>query len=402
MVSLEQIAAMASYLTESSRWVALEAHDPLADGNFVYCVKSTGIYCRPTCGARLARRANVVFQDDASAAQEAGFRACKRCKPHLDKDDSQATLVARARHTIEKTQAETGSMPSIADLAEAADLTKSYFHRIFKKITGVTPRVYAQGLAKNGNTDLNSPRSIASETPSLGYMESKTASEGPATPVHQLPSGPQGPASKSSEFSYKSPIRPQPRIVGKIEGSLIDDLFSMASGLPGRMARPEPRLKEIFYTIQPWGSSFVLIATSANGICLMDIDDSSDALLETLSTQFPDANLALSLWSPMISSAGPEGHHNWQDAMFENIMNALVDPTGKIVVPFWELTSSTTGHQHGSKSGIERVVAGDREKARAGPRESKAGERSNDSDSGRKAQTEQLMFCAVRKKKDSV
>ncbi|KFZ24558.1 hypothetical protein V502_00974 [Pseudogymnoascus sp. VKM F-4520 (FW-2644)] len=137
---------MASYLTESSRWVALEAHDPLADGNFVYCVKTTGIYCRPTCGARLARRANVVFQDDASAAQEAGFRACKRCKPDLDKDDSQATLVARARHTIEKTQAETGSIPSIADLAEAAGLTKSHFHRIFKKITGVTPRVYAQGL----------------------------------------------------------------------------------------------------------------------------------------------------------------------------------------------------------------------------------------------------------------
>ncbi|KFZ18840.1 hypothetical protein V501_00988 [Pseudogymnoascus sp. VKM F-4519 (FW-2642)] len=327
---------MASYLTESSRWAALEAHDPLADGNFVYCVKMTGIYCRPTCGARLARRANVVFQDDASAAQEAGFRACKRCKPDLDKHDPQATLVARARHTIEKTQAETRSIPSIANLAEEAGLTKSHFHRVFKKITGVTPRVYAEGLAKNDNTELKSPRPIASETPSLGYLPSKTASEGPATPVlHQLPSVPEGPASKSLGFSHMSPVRPQPRIVGKNETALIDDLYSMASGLPGRVALPKPRLKEIFYTIQPWESSFVLIATSPNGICLMDIEDSRDTLSKILSTRFPDAKLALSSWSPMTSSAGPKGHHNSQDAIFENIMNALVNTTGKIVdIPF--------------------------------------------------------------------
>ena len=254
---------MVSYLTESSRWAALEAHDPLADGSFVYCVKTTGIYCRPTCGARLARRANVVFQDDASAAQEVGFRACKRCKPDLDKHDPQATLVARARHTIEKTQAETGSMPSLANLAEEAGLTKSHFHRVFKKITGVTPRVYAKGLAKNDNVE-NSPRSIASETSSLGYLASKTATERLATPVlHQLPS------IQESGFSHMSPIRPQPRIVVKSETALIDDLYSMASGLPGRVALLKPKLKEVFYTIQPWESSFVLIAT----ICLMDIED---------------------------------------------------------------------------------------------------------------------------------
>jgi hypothetical protein len=101
------------------------------------------------------------------------------------------------------------------------------------------------------------------------------------------------------------------------------------------VALPKPRVKEIFYTIQPWGSTFFLIATSPNGICLIDIDDSSEALLEILSTRYPDANLALSSWTPMTSSAGPEGHHNSQDAMFENIMNALVDPTGRFInIPF--------------------------------------------------------------------
>lgn len=81
-----------------------------------------------------------------------------------------------------------------------------------------------------------------------------------------------------------SPIRPQPRIVDKNETSVIDDLYSMASGLPGRVALPKPRLKEIFYTIQPWESSFVSIATSPNGICLMDIEGLSDAILRILST----------------------------------------------------------------------------------------------------------------------
>jgi hypothetical protein len=239
--------------------------------------------------------------------------------------------VARARHTIEKAQADTGSIPSLAHLAEEAGLTKSHFHRVFKRITGVTTRVYAEGLAKN-NTGLNSPRSIATETPLLGYMASKTATEGPATPeLHQLPSVPEGSASNSSRFSHMSPIRPQPRILGKNETALIDVLYSMASGLPGRVALPKSRLKEIFYTIQPWESSFVLIATSRNGICFMDIEDSSDALLKNLSTRFPDAHLTLSSWSPITTSAGPKGYHNSHDAIFEDIMNALVNPTGKFV-----------------------------------------------------------------------
>ena len=70
-------------------------------------------------------------------------------------------------------------------------------------------------------------------------------------------------------------------------------------------------------------------------MCLMDIEDSSDALLNILSTRFPDAHLTLSSWSPTKSSAGPKGHQNSQEVIFENIMNALVNPTGKILdIPF--------------------------------------------------------------------
>lgn len=328
--------AVASYLSESSRWAALEAHDPLADGKFVYCVKTTSIYCRPTCGARLARRANVIFQDNASAAQDAGFRACKRCKPDLDKHDPQATVVARARQTIEKTQIEKGAIPSLANLAEEAGLTKSHFHRVFKRITGVTPRMYAEGLAKDSNTEMKSPRSISSETPSLGYMASKTASEAPLTPVlHQLPAVPEGFTSKRPDFNHMSPTVPKTKIMGINGTDLIGDIYSLASGLPGRVALPKPRPKEIFYTIQPWESSFVLIARSPHGICLLDIEDSRDALLDILTTRFPDAHLSLSAWSPTTSSPGPKGRRNSQDVVFENIMNALVHPTGKILdIPF--------------------------------------------------------------------
>ncbi|TMQ04259.1 MAG: bifunctional transcriptional activator/DNA repair enzyme protein Ada, partial [Deltaproteobacteria bacterium] len=66
---------------DGARWAALRARDAAADGTFVYSVKTTGVYCRPSCGARPARPENVAFHDTPAAAQRAGFRPCKRCKP---------------------------------------------------------------------------------------------------------------------------------------------------------------------------------------------------------------------------------------------------------------------------------------------------------------------------------
>jgi len=328
---------MDPYLTDSSRWTALEAHDPKADGTFVYCVKTTGIYCRPTCGARLARRANTVFHDNASAAQNAGFRACKRCKPDLAEHDPQGSLIAKARQTIERSQIEKGTIPSLSDLAEEAGLTKSHFHRVFKRITGVTPRIYAEGLRRESVTELKSPRSPFTERPSLSYLASETASKSPVTTVlPQLAPGLDGSTAHKLRSNEGSPsLGPQFESAASNGSELMDDLYRAASGIsPRKAAESKPMPTEICYTIQPWLPSFVLIATSHSGLCSIDIEESSEKLLRALEARFPSSKISLSTWSPEAPSR-PIETQNPQHLIFASIMEALLNPTGKILdIPF--------------------------------------------------------------------
>lgn len=328
---------MDPYLTDSSRWTAIEAHDPKADGSFVYCVKTTGIYCRPTCGARLARRANTVFHDNASAAQNAGFRACKRCKPDLAEHDPQWSIIAQARQTIERSQIEKGTIPSLSDLAEEAGLTKSHFHRVFKRITGVTPRTYAEGLRKESVTELKSPRSPSTGTPSLAYMAGETASESPAAPVlHQLAPGSDGsPAHRPRSNEGAPSLGPQLDSAASSGSELMHDLYRAASGIsPRKVAGSNPMPTEICYTIQPWLPSFVLIATSPSGLCSIDIEESSEKLLGALEARFPASKISLSTWMPGALSP-PMETQNPQHMIFASIMEALLNPTGKILdIPF--------------------------------------------------------------------
>ncbi|EMD66997.1 hypothetical protein COCSADRAFT_178776 [Bipolaris sorokiniana ND90Pr] len=88
---------MPSYTTPTSRYHALTTRDPLSSNAFIYAVKTTNIYCRPTCPARLARRANITFYSTWREAEAAGFRACKRCKPNVTVlDDKQEQAVKKA------------------------------------------------------------------------------------------------------------------------------------------------------------------------------------------------------------------------------------------------------------------------------------------------------------------
>jgi AraC family transcriptional regulator, regulatory protein of adaptative response / methylated-DNA-[protein]-cysteine methyltransferase len=122
-------------------WSAVENRDAGADGNFFYGVRTTGVYCRPGCASRRPLRTNTVFFETTAAAEAAGFRACKRCRP--------ADGSAASRHVaaIEKACAllrTSETMPSLAELAGAACISRFHFHRLFKQITGVTPREYAR------------------------------------------------------------------------------------------------------------------------------------------------------------------------------------------------------------------------------------------------------------------
>ncbi len=122
------------------RWSKVVTRDRAADGEFFYSVKTTGVYCRPSCAARLANPKNVRFHATRAEAEHAGFRPCKRCKPDEPPLRQQhAALVADACRRIEAAE----TAPPLASLARAAGLSPHHFHRVFKAATGVTPRAYA-------------------------------------------------------------------------------------------------------------------------------------------------------------------------------------------------------------------------------------------------------------------
>lgn len=122
-------------------WAAVASRDAGADGSFYYGVRTTGVYCRPGCPSRRPLRANTEFYETPAAAELAGLRACKRCRP--------TDLSAASRHlaAIEKACAllrQSEALPSLAELADAAAISRFHFHRLFKQVTGVTPRDYAR------------------------------------------------------------------------------------------------------------------------------------------------------------------------------------------------------------------------------------------------------------------
>ncbi|WP_424810578.1 bifunctional DNA-binding transcriptional regulator/O6-methylguanine-DNA methyltransferase Ada [Roseococcus sp. YIM B11640] len=128
------------YETEEQRWAAVRARDAAADGHFVFSVLTTGVYCRPSCAARPARRENVSFHADGPAAERAGYRACKRCRPNgPGQAERHAAAVAEACRIIDAAE----EAPSLDVLAKAVGLSRFHFHRVFREATGVTPRDYA-------------------------------------------------------------------------------------------------------------------------------------------------------------------------------------------------------------------------------------------------------------------
>ncbi|MCA6108638.1 methylphosphotriester-DNA--protein-cysteine methyltransferase family protein [Bradyrhizobium sp. CNPSo 4026] len=114
--------------------------DRSADGLFLRAVLTTGIYCLPSCGARLPRRENVRFFGDCAAAERAGYRPCKRCSPNGPSANARhAAAIEAARQLIESSD----SAPSLDALARHAGMSRFHFHRIFKATVGMTPRAYA-------------------------------------------------------------------------------------------------------------------------------------------------------------------------------------------------------------------------------------------------------------------
>ena len=138
MVSRNEVRAAAT--VSDPRWAAVVARDPEADGTFFYSVRTTGVYCRASCGARTAKPENVAFHLSAQDAERAGFRPCKRCRPDQPSlAEQHAAKVAELCRFIENAD----EPPTLHALAERAGMSSYHLHRVFKDITGLTPKAYA-------------------------------------------------------------------------------------------------------------------------------------------------------------------------------------------------------------------------------------------------------------------
>ena len=121
-------------------WEAVAAKDSRFDGQFVFAVTSTKIYCRPSCPSRRPRRERVKFFDLPDTAEQAGFRACLRCEPrHARMLDPQVALVQRVCRFLDASQTE---KVKLADLASHAGVSTFHLQRTFKRIMGISPRQY--------------------------------------------------------------------------------------------------------------------------------------------------------------------------------------------------------------------------------------------------------------------
>ena len=144
MLSLPTTASSdRAHLTDDeARWEAVRRRDRAADDAFYYSVRTTGVYCRPSCAARLPKRENVAFHLSCADAEAAGFRPCKRCRPNEPGLEARrAAAVAKACALIDAAE----ELPKLETLADAVGLSPFHFHRVFKSVTGLTPKAYADG-----------------------------------------------------------------------------------------------------------------------------------------------------------------------------------------------------------------------------------------------------------------
>ncbi len=158
--------------TPSERWTAVATRDRRWDGRFVYAVKTTGIYCRPSCASRRPRRENVRFFAASSDAEAAGFRPCHRCRPRGEASGAEIAI-GKAREYLE---ARIETRVTLEELADAVGMSPHHLQRTFKRLTGVSPRQYTAALrADRLKTVLKSGVTVSRATYEAGYGASSRA-----------------------------------------------------------------------------------------------------------------------------------------------------------------------------------------------------------------------------------
>ena len=235
--------AVAPPTQQDPRWRAVLARDRAADGAFLYSVRTTGVYCRPSCASRAANPRNVRFHDDAGQAERAGFRPCRRCRPdQLAPAGQRAAAIAEICRLIERAD----EPPTLAVLAAAAGLSPHHFHRVFRAVTGVTPGRYAAACRT---------RKVRDQLRRAGTV---------------------------TEAIYAAGFNSGGRFYAASDAML---------GMTPRAFRAGGTGTEIRFAVGQCTLGAILVAASARGVCAILLGDEPDALVRDLQDRFPAAEL---------------------------------------------------------------------------------------------------------------
>jgi AraC family transcriptional regulator of adaptative response/methylated-DNA-[protein]-cysteine methyltransferase len=236
-------AQLAAIAESDARWASVVTRNAEADGTFYYSVKTTGVYCRPSCAARLARPEHVQFHATCEDAEKAGFRPCKRCKPNQPSlAEQHARMVAEACRLIAAAE----EAPDLDTLAAHVGMSSYHFHRVFKAITGLTPHDYAvANRVKRVRNKLDRSNTVTEAIYDAGYNSS-----------------------------------------GRFYETSNEVLGMTPSSFRAGGARTEIR-----FAIGECSLGSILVASSDRGVCAILLGDDPDALARDLQDRFPQANL---------------------------------------------------------------------------------------------------------------
>src|SRR3989441_236177 len=235
---------MPSVTNNPELWDAVLSRDASRDGSFVFAVRSTGIYCRPSCPARRPRREQVRFFQVAEAAEQAGFRACRRCHPRrATTDDPQLDLVRRICHAIDEHDEEPITLKT---LRTETGVSAHHLQRTFKNVMGITPRQYAESRKLNQfKSKVKNGASVTEAMYDAGYGSSRGLYE------------------KSSAHLGMTPA---------------------TYGRGGRGMR-------IIYTIANCSLGRLLVAATERGVCSVALGDADAELVKGLFAEYPNASI---------------------------------------------------------------------------------------------------------------
>lgn len=265
------ITSSPPYATDGEKWIAVFNRMQTADGAFFYAVQTTGIYCRPSCSARRPKRENVQFYTTAFAAEKAGFRPCRRCRPDdLSHLQMHAKAVAKACKII-STAEET---PNLRELANAVHMSSFHFHRVFKAMTGLTPKAYA-----------------------VAYRSQKLRRELKQTTT-------------VTEAIYNS---------GFHSNSPFYATSSKALGMKPSEFRKGGENLLVYFAVGDCSLGAILVAMTKKGLCSIALGDDPDALVRDLQDMFPKAQLV---------GADPEFEH-----FIARVIGFVESPTDTLDLP---------------------------------------------------------------------